>query len=192
MMGHADLSTTRSYIEDDLAQQKTAQDRLAGILIIALPFIGLQAMGTAQFFLSPLVAIISIALALLIVFLFGREMTAKTLRGVRTVVEIRGFKEFMTRVEGDRLKRMPPDTFEKFLPYAMAFGVEQHWAKAFQGLLTEPPAWYVGSGYGTPGMMWTPLLFTNSMSSFSSSAYESFAAAPQASAASITSSSAQT
>jgi integrase len=34
MMGHADLSTTRSYIEDDLAQQKTAQDRLAGILKI--------------------------------------------------------------------------------------------------------------------------------------------------------------
>jgi len=87
----------------------------------------------------------------------------------------------MTRVDGDRIKRMPPDTFERFLPYAMAFGVEQHWAKAFQGLITEPPSWYVGSGYGTPGMMWTPLLFTSAMSSFSSSAYESFSAAPQAS-----------
>ena len=64
----------------------------------------------------------------------------------------------------------------------MAFGVEHHWAKAFEGLLTEPPTWYVGSGYGTPGMLWTPLLFTSAMNTFSSSAYQSFSAAPQASA----------
>ena len=99
-------------------------------------------------------------LTVLIVFLFGRHLSAKTVRGARTRVECLGFKEFMTRVDGDRIKRMPPDTFEKFLPYAMAFGVEQHWAKAFQGLLTEPPSWYVGSGYGIAGMMWTPLMFT--------------------------------
>ena len=101
------------------------------------------------------------------------------MRGARTRVECLGFKEFMTRVDGDRIKRMPPDTFEKFLPYAMAFGVEQHWAKAFQGLITEPPSWYVGSGYGTPGMLWTPLLFTNAMSTFSTSAYQSFSPRPR-------------
>ncbi len=78
-------------------------------------------------------AILSIAIAALIVFLFGRVMTAKTLRGVRTVVEILGFQEFMTRVDADRLKRMPPDTFEKFLPYAMALGVEKHWAHGLRG-----------------------------------------------------------
>jgi len=151
--------------------------RLVGILIIALPFIGLQAMGVAQFFLSPLVAIISIAMALLIVFLFGREMTAKTLRGVRTVVEIQGFKEFMTRVDADRLKRMPPDTFEKFLPYAMALGVEKHWAHAFEGLIHNPPSWYVGPQVG----LFNPIFFTHSMYTMTNSAYEAFSAAPRAS-----------
>ena len=34
----------------------------------------------------------------------------------------------MNRVDADRLKRMPPDTFEKFLPFAMALGVEHQWA----------------------------------------------------------------
>jgi uncharacterized membrane protein len=114
------------------------------------------------------------------VFLFGRHLAAKTVRGARTRVECLGFKEFMTRVDGDRIKRMPPDTFEKFLPYAMAFGVEQHWAKAFQGIITDPPSWYVGSGYAA-GMMWNPIMFTNSMNTFSSSAFQSFSAAPQAS-----------
>jgi uncharacterized membrane protein len=154
---------------------------LVGVLVIALPFVWLQMTGAIRLGNSLSVLAVGVLLTILIVFLFGRQLAAKTVRGARTQVECLGFKEFMTRVDGDRIKRMPPDTFERFLPYAMAFGVEQHWAKAFQGLLTEPPSWYVGPGYGMPGMMWSPLLFTSSMSSFSSSAYESFVAAPQAS-----------
>ncbi len=50
----------------------------------------------------------------------------------------------MNRVDADRLKRMPPDTFEKFLPYAMALGVEHRWAKAFEGIIQNPPSWYQG------------------------------------------------
>ena len=153
---------------------------LVGVLIIVLPFLWLQMTGRIQLFNSPTVLAAGALLSIAIVMLFGRKLAAKTVRGARARVECLGFKEFMTRVDGDRIKRMPPDTFEKFLPYAMAFGVEHHWAKAFEGLLTEPPSWYVGSGYGTPGMMWTPLLFASSMNTFTTSAYQSFSAAPQA------------
>jgi len=154
---------------------------LVGVLVIALPFLWLQLTGHIRLSNSPTTLLVGIVLSALFVYLFGHHLAAKTVRGARVRVQCLGFKEFMTRVDGDRIKRMPPDTFEKFLPYAMAFGVEQHWAKAFQGIITDPPSWYVGSGYGTPGMMWTPLLFTNSMNSFSTSAYQSFAAAPRAS-----------
>ncbi|HVJ05280.1 MAG TPA: DUF2207 domain-containing protein [Candidatus Saccharimonadales bacterium] len=154
---------------------------LVGVLVIALPFVYLQMTGAVRLTNSPAVLGLGVLITLVIVFLFARVLASKTMRGARTRIACLGFKEFMTRVDGDRLKRMPPDTFEKFLPYAMAFGVEQHWAKAFQGLITEPPSWYVGSGYGTPGMMWNPLMFTNSVNTFSHSAYQSFSAAPQAS-----------
>ncbi len=154
---------------------------LVGVLVIVLPFLWLQMTGRISLFNSPAVLAAGVVLSVVIVALFGRRLAAKTVRGARARVECLGFKEFMTRVDGDRIKRMPPDTFEKFLPYAMAFGVEHHWAKAFEGLLTEPPTWYVGSGYGTPGMLWTPLLFASAMNTFSSSAYQSFSAAPQAS-----------
>jgi uncharacterized membrane protein len=154
---------------------------LVGVLVIALPFLWLQLTGHIRLGNSPMTLVVGLVLTALIVYLFGHHLAAKTVRGARVRIQCLGFKEFMTRVDGDRIKRMPPDTFEKFLPYAMAFGVEQHWAKAFQGIITDPPSRYVGSGYGLPGMMWTPLLFTNSMNSFSTSAYQSFAAAPQAS-----------
>ena len=36
--------------------------------------------------------------------------------GARTRIAVLGFQEFMNRVDADRIKRMPPDTFEKYLP----------------------------------------------------------------------------
>jgi uncharacterized membrane protein len=152
--------------------------RVLAVLIIAAPFVILQVTGMAQFFLAPGVAIFSIIASLVIVFLIGRLMTAKTLRGVRTVVQIQGFREFMDRVDGDRLRTMPPDTFEKFLPFAMALGVEKHWAHAFQGIIQNPPSWYTGT---YPGGYFNPIFFTSSMNSLSSSTYEAFTAAPRAS-----------
>src|SRR5437762_14361663 len=84
----------------------------------------------------------------LIWWVFARQMSAKTVQGGRTRIAVLGFQEFMNRVDADRLKRMPRDTFEKYLPYAMALGVEDHWAKAFAGIIKDPPTWYVSpNGY---------------------------------------------
>ena len=126
---------------------------------------------------SPLVSVVAIAISAIIVWLFARKMTAKSMQGARTYVQVLGFQEFMNRVDADRLKTMPPDTFEKFLPYAMALGVEHHWAKAFQGIIQNPPSWYTGG----QGYMFNPILFTNNMSYMSSQAQSVFVSAPRAS-----------
>ena len=173
------LSTKRLYSTDPESAKGLT---LVGVLVIVLPFLWLEMTGKIHLLNSLPVLVAGGLLSLALIVLFGRIMAATSVRGARTRVECLGFKEFMTRVDGDRIRRMPPDTFEKFLPYAMAFGVEQHWARAFEGIIKDPPSWYVGSGYGTPGWVWTPLLFTNDVNSFSTSAYESFSAAPQASA----------
>ncbi len=153
---------------------------LVGVLVIALPVLWLQMTGHINLFNSVPVLIGGVLVSAIFVYLFGHHLAAKTVLGARARVQCMGFKEFMTRVDGDRLKRMPPDTFEKFLPYAMAFDVGQLWAKAFEGLITEPPSWYVGSAYG-PGIFWNTILFTSSMNTFSTSAFQAFSAAPQAS-----------
>jgi hypothetical protein len=77
---------------------------------------------------------------------FGLIMPARTVRGARMLESSLGFEEFLSRVESDRFARIvkTPAMFEKFLPYAMALGVEQNWARAFEGICKEPPAWYSG------------------------------------------------
>jgi uncharacterized membrane protein len=151
---------------------------LAGALFTAAPFVLLQVFGATSLLESPGLLIAAAIIAVLIIFLFARIMPAKSQKGVHTKVEILGFQEFVNRVDADRLKRMPPDTFEKFLPYAMALGIENRWAKAFQGIMQDPPNWYVGP---TPYMAFNPIFFAGSMHAMAMDAHQAFVAAPRAS-----------
>ncbi len=151
---------------------------LAGVVLTALPFVLLQVLGWGNILDAPGLLIAAGLIALIIVVLFARIMPAKSLKGVRTKVEILGLQEFITRVDADRLRRMPPDTFEKILPYAMALGIENRWAKAFEGIVQNPPNWYVGP---TPYVGFNPIFFAGSMHAMASDAHQAFVTAPRAS-----------
>ena len=103
----------------------------------------------------------------IIVLAFGLIMPARTADGVRARGAALGFKEFLDRVESDRYKKMTmsPEMFERFLPYAMAFGVEQKWARAFDGIYHNQPNWYTSSSGD-----YSALGFSRSMSNLSSAA----------------------
>ena len=151
---------------------------LLGVVVIVAPFLLFALVsGPAALFSSPLLVLICGGLALLAVVLVGRRLGfTKTREGARTLVAILGFQEFMNRVDADRLKQMPPDTFEKYLPYAMALGVEHHWARAFEGLITQPPTWYVSPN---PMNIFSPTYFSNSMSSMAGEIHDVFTSAPR-------------
>jgi len=151
---------------------------VAGVVLTALPFAILQLLGWASVLDSIGLLIAAGLIALIIVVLFARIMPAKSLKGVQTKVEILGLQEFITRVDADRLRRMPPDTFEKILPYAMALGIENRWGKAFEGIVQNPPNWYVGP---TPYVGFNPIFFAGSMHAMATDAHQAFVAAPRAS-----------
>jgi uncharacterized membrane protein len=155
---------------------------LLGVLFTVAGFILLQVLMQVRGFVSalgsPLLNIASAIVAVVMIILFARIMTAKSQKGIDTKVQILGFQEFINRVDSDRLKRMPPDTFEKFLPYAMALGIENRWAKAFQGIVQTPPNWYVGQ---MPDMAFNPMFFADSMDAMATDAQQAFVAAPRAS-----------
>lgn len=114
---------------------------LLGALIIALGLVVGIRMG-----MTPLPFFASGVLTVLIVALFARVMPARTQAGARVLERTLGFIEFLRRVEADRLERVvrTPEMFEKYLPFAMAFGVEKRWARAFQSMQLQPPSWYAG------------------------------------------------
>ena len=150
---------------------------VAGVAILLL-VVAVQVMGWMNLFYSIPLVIGSVLVSALIWWLFARRMTAKTVTGARLHVAVLGFQEFMNRVDKDRIQRMPPDTFEKFLPFAMALGVEHHWAQAFDGIVKDPPNWYVSpNGY----VGFTPLYFSSAMHGMATDMHQVFVSSPRAS-----------
>lgn len=117
--------------------------------------------------------------AAIVLIAFGIVMPARTEEGARAREASLGFREFLARVESDRYRRMitGPEMFERYLPYAMAFKVEDRWARAFDDLFREPPEWYSGTGYGR----FSASDFTSRMSTLTSSAGSTMSSSPSSS-----------
>ncbi len=120
--------------------------RVIGGLSLVLPLIlfhvVLGGWEESPFSLSILLAL---AASGLIVLAFARIMPRKTVRGARAKLQVLGFQEFLERAEKDRLGRLPPDTLHKWLPYAIALGVEEAWIWNFKGMAVAEPTWYESS-----------------------------------------------
>ncbi len=142
-----------------------------------LLFIVSGAWLSGQYGLSMQTGVLAGILSGLIIIGFSRIMPARTFRGARALEKILGFEEFLTRVESDRFQRVvkTPQMFEKFLPFAMALGVEQNWVRAFDGIYTQPPTWYQGTGLAE----FRPGRFVNDLSQMSAAAGTIMTSAPR-------------
>ena len=130
--------------------------------------------------MQPAAAVIAGVLTGIVIAGFGWFMPARTVRGTRELEKVLGFQEFLARVESDRMSRVvkTPEMFERFLPFAMALGVEDNWARAFEGIYQQPPQWYSG-----PGGVHTfhPRTFTSDLGRMSTQAAAVMASAPRSS-----------
>ena len=123
---------------------------VAAVVLGGLTAIGGGAMA-AGFLMTPVPFIVAGVLVAGILLFFSLVMPARTEAGTRALEHVLGFEEFLRRVESEHLKRIiigHPELFDRYLPFAMAFGVERKWARAFEGIYTQPPTWFVG-----PSMM---------------------------------------
>jgi uncharacterized membrane protein YgcG len=117
---------------------------------------------------------------------------APTKEGRAVLDRIAGFKQYLSITERERLDRMTPpkdtpELFERYLPYAIALGVENRWAERFAGVLAAAAAqgqqgfgWYSGSRNAWDD----PSGFADSVGSSLSSTISSASTAPGSSSGS--------
>jgi uncharacterized membrane protein YgcG len=151
----------------------------AGLVVGFLIALGGPAVGM-RMGMEPFTFIVAGVLTGLIICGFGWFMPAHTEQGTRALESLLGFEDFLVHVDADRFKRMikTPEMFEKFLPFAMALGVEKNWSRAFQDVLKEPPKWYSGSSYGTG---FYPMNFVSDIGYMSNLASDAMTSAPRSS-----------
>ena len=121
-------------------------------------------------------------------------ISAPTTEGRAVLDKVAGFKQYLSITERERLDRMTapedtPEIFEKYLPYAIALGVENRWANRFAGVLAAAAAapggrqgfyWYAGSGNPWDN----PTSFVNGVGSSLASTISSASTAPGSSSGS--------
>ncbi len=117
------------------------------LIVVAISLLGFV---INKFFLSfsPLVFFFLYIGAIVVFPLLTAPVKQKlTPKGISILAKILGFREFLQLTEKDKLEllnapELRTEMFEKFLPYAMVLGVEDKWAKKFEGIYNVVPNWY--------------------------------------------------
>ena len=151
---------------------------VAGAIAAPIILVPGLAIGTG-YGMSPITLVLAAVLTAVVIISFGVFMPARTIAGTRALEQSLGFEEFLNRVESERYRRMitGPEMFERYLPYAMALGVEKKWAAAFSEILKEPPSWNHGAG----AVHFRPTLFVGDLSGMSTKAASAMSSAPRSS-----------
>lgn len=133
--------------------------------IFFVPFFAGECFGLYMLATLTSVAVILILAAIAVAnYLFFHLLKAPTRTGRNLLNKIEGFKMFLSVAEKERLNILnppekTPELFERYLPYALALGVEQAWAEQFSELLARAgesgreysPAWYSGAAWSSLG-----------------------------------------
>ena len=100
----------------------------------------------------PIYLFVSTFISGIILFLFGLVMPKRTQVGVDLLFKIKGFELYMKQAENFRQQFYEKENiFDKFLPYAIIFGIAELWAKKMQLIYGEDyfknyhPVWFVGA-----------------------------------------------
>jgi uncharacterized membrane protein YgcG len=124
----------------------------AAIFVLFIAFNAADALDTIQNTAGLLPLVLPLILFPLAASAFN-WMKAHTIRGRKLTDQIEGFRQYLGVAEEARLEALNPpnktqELFERFLPYAIALDVENHWARRFAGVLAAAGAastWYSGN-----------------------------------------------
>lgn len=156
-----------------------------GVLASVLTLLAAFAFGPGSF------GILGLAFACLLIVtntFFAFHLTYYTQEGRNLMDQIEGFRLFLSTTETPRLDvigtppRKTPELYEKYLPYAMALGVEKQWTKQFTPVFEKLkergtpyyPIWY----YGPVSHAFDAPAFSSNLNSSLTSAISSSVQAP--------------
>lgn len=169
---HSILESLRAALRQDMRAKGFLEEVLGGFpggWVSKGSWAAVIAGGILLFMGIGYAAVVVVA-GLAIVTLGLMHWMRRTRKGYEAQNHLKGFKEFLSVTDKDRFAfhnapAKSPEQFMRYLPYAIAFGVEEEWAEVFRDVTIPNPAWYDGGPRG----VFSAAAFSHDMSSFSSS-----------------------
>jgi hypothetical protein len=111
---------------------------MLAVLILGIIVIAIFA-DDAAWVIFPVVVLFLLALA---VTLLGSRMPRKTVLGAEAAAKWRAFRRYLDDIEKYEKVEESKEIFDKYLPYAIAFGLEDSWVAKFASVGAPTPGWY--------------------------------------------------
>ncbi len=119
------------------------------VLAFGLGFCSLA--GLAERVAAIICPFISLGLVSVVLLAVSSAMPTKSRTGAEEAAKWRAFKEYLRNAERYSDLEGMTDKFDRYLPYAIAFGLERSWINKFSQIPSTPvPPWYIPYGYGYP------------------------------------------
>jgi Predicted membrane protein (DUF2207) len=80
----------------------------------------------------------------------AKYMPAKTRLGSQEAAKWKAFRNYLAHIDKYTDVNQAQDQFEKYIGYAVAFGLDKHWIHSFSKALTSMPNWYYPTYLGGP------------------------------------------
>ena len=90
------------------------------------------------------VPIIGAAVVGLLLIIVGGSMPRKTQAGAEAAARWEAFRRYLADIERYDTVADAKQVFDRYLPYAIAFGLERSWVSKFASVGTPAPQWYGG------------------------------------------------
>jgi len=97
--------------------------------------------------LIPATALVGLGL---VFWRMGRAMPRKTQAGAEASAKWKAFKRYLDRIEAYENLKESREIFDRYLPYTVAFGLDQSWVQKFAQADTPTPGWF------EPGDVYVP------------------------------------
>jgi uncharacterized membrane protein YgcG len=124
------------------------------------------------------VAAYAVTIAFAVILFWSPFINRRSTYGQEILQRVVGFRNFLLTAEKEKMELLikeDPGYFYNILPYALALGVTDVFAKKFDGLVLEPPNWYYSDSWNTFGM----LILISSLNRTMYSAQSSMTALPK-------------
>ncbi|MCL5997021.1 MAG: DUF2207 domain-containing protein [Chloroflexi bacterium] len=128
-----------------------------GVLLVVLTIVaGVIAMALTDITSTALCLPAALAVTTVAFFVIAQAMPSRTRKGADMKMRAEAFKRYLQNIEKYTDLKAATDQFDKYLPYAIAFGVDRTWINKFSSVDAPAPTWYIpyyghGRGWSAAG-----------------------------------------
>jgi uncharacterized protein (TIGR04222 family) len=116
---------------------------LGALLLVLTIVAGVVALGASDLADTVLCIPGALGVTTIVFFIIARAMPARTRQGAETKMRLEAFRRYLQNIEKYVDLKTATDQFDKYLPFAIAFGLDRTWISKFSAVDAPAPTWYV-------------------------------------------------